>query len=427
MNKLEKNQTQARILSLTLTLALAHSMFIKGITGVGSHPKLHTYEEGYLLPVLKGDELLFSHRHKGLLRQLRDLAELPNDDFDISYNALVTHFMEFVQILPHKANGILGSLLNYSLARAISVFQKYCQIRKNQTTPLFKFAVFSAALLKDVGRVISNQRIIMVDNDGNYINDWNPFSGSMVGVTEFFKMYPISSTYLRIETEATPLLARQLISPDVFLWLSSDLAVFSDWLAALLNEEGVGSKEITWALSLIKRDDILAILNTLDGAEVDKLPPILSDVDNFHKWLKEGIEKGDIPINTDDAMVHVVNEGVFIERRLFKYYIDLYRLPVDYAKLCVLYGNSMGIASKGGTDFIHAFYLSPHEHASFTTFAGTKNRSSREGLVADSKLLFKNKIPENSSVKPGKYMVPENHKRPIIFVKPGLDLSKKQQ
>src|SRR6476646_5113214 len=114
-------------------------MFIRGSSGVSSHTTLHTYEQGYLLPVLKGHELLFGPRHKGILRLFRDLAEVPADEFDATYGKLLNNFMEFVQVLPHKNGGILGSLLNYGLARASAAFQKYCQMKKGQTTPLLKF------------------------------------------------------------------------------------------------------------------------------------------------------------------------------------------------------------------------------------------------------------------------------------------------
>ena len=103
-------------------------MFIKTGSGIGSHPKLHTYEEGYLLPVLSGDKLHFGQRHKGLLRQIRDLSELSQVDFDSSYGQLIQNYMEFVQVLPHKTSGILGSLLNYGLARAAVTFQKFFQL-----------------------------------------------------------------------------------------------------------------------------------------------------------------------------------------------------------------------------------------------------------------------------------------------------------
>src|SRR3990167_10441962 len=228
-------------------------MFIKGSGSVGSHPKLHTYEAGFLLPVLTESELLFGSRQKGLLRQLRDLAfEFLQEDYDRSYGTLIKNFMELVQVIPHKTGGIIGSLFNYSLSRSVVTLQKYCRLKKSQTTPLLKFAVFSAALLKDVGRVMSNQRIILTNQDGNFITEWNPLSGFMIDQGQFYKMYPINAMYLKIEKEATPLLARQLMPQDTFLWLSNDIAIFTDWLAALLDEEGVGAKQITWIISLIK-------------------------------------------------------------------------------------------------------------------------------------------------------------------------------
>lgn len=395
------------------------TMFIKGSSTVGSHPKLHTYEEGFLLPVLSGEELLFSHRHKGLLRQIRDLAaEFSQEDFDRSYGSLMRNFMEFVQVLPHKPNGIMGSLLNYSLARAVATFQKYCQLRKTQTTPLLKFAVFSAALLKNVGRVVSNQRIVLTDEAGEFYRDWNAFSGSMIGQSQFYKMYPISAAYLRIEKEATPLLARQLIPHDIFLWLSSDLVIFSDWLAALLGEEGVGSKEISLTIALIKREDIIAILNTLDGALVDAHEPAATEHgEAFYKWLKAGIESGEIAVNTDDASVHVVNEGVLVEKKLFKQFAELSKLPVNFAVVLTQFGNLMGIASKGGNDYLHAAYFSPGESAaSFTTFSGgaaQKERSApREGMVAKVEEIFVNKeAPAASALISAKSIVSQQHQQ----------------
>lgn len=370
-------------------------MFIKGTSGVGSHPKLHTYEEGYLLPVLKGSELLFGQRHKGLLRQLRDLAELPPEDFDRSYGQLIQNFLEFVQVLPHKPNGILGSLCNYSLARATITFQKYCHARRLQTSPLLKFAVFSAALLQDVALVMANQRIILVNDADEFVRDWNPFAGSLLTQTKFYKMYPISASYFHISAEVTPMLAKQLLSNELFLWLSDDLTIFSDWLSALLGQPGDESKQITFAVALIKRDDIFEILNTLDGALVDMQEPTdLKQAEDFFQWLKKGIATSEIAINTDDALVHVVQEGVLIERQLFKQYVDLYRLPIDYMKLAVLFGNLLGIPKKGGNDYMHAFYLSGNDSAKFTSFTGgmaQKGKTTHEGLIVDPQLLLLNK------------------------------------
>lgn len=384
-------------------------MFIKGSSGIGAHPKLHTYEEGFLLPVLTADELLVSSRHKGLLRQVRDLCvEFSQSDFDHSFGLLLHYFIEFVQLLPQESNGIMGSLLNTSLARAVTTIQKYVQFRKN-ASPLLKFAVFSAALLKDIGRVISNQRIVLTDEAGELFRDWNPFSGSMVGQSEFYKMYPISAKYLKIEKEATPLLARQLIAPDVFLWLSHDPVVFADWLAALLGEPGVGSKEISLAISRTKREDILAILNGLDSAPVEMIEPPEKYADDFYRWLKEGIEKGEIEVNTDKASVHVVNEGVLIEKKLFKQFADLMKLPVNFSVVYVQFGNLMGIPKKGGNDYLHAAYFSPSEGASsFTTFSGKTTQVGKgavhEGMIVDVKDVFMKESPALSKLQSAQSM-----------------------
>ncbi|EKD92172.1 MAG: putative cytosolic protein [uncultured bacterium] len=224
----------------------------------------------------------------------------------------------------------------------------------------------------------------------------------MIGQSKFYKMYPISATYFRVEKEATPLLARQLIPHEIFLWLSNDISIFSDWLAALLGEEGVGSKEISLAIALIKREDIIAILNTLDGALVDAHEPVATEHgEAFYKWLKAGIESGEIAVNTDDALVQVVPEGVLIEEKLFKKYIDVFKVPVHLLVVYSQFGNLMGIVEKGPND--HLFRrLFGKAAVNFTSFTGgglTQKGSSHEGiLISDASRVFTHKeIPEASS------------------------------
>ncbi|MCX7121249.1 MAG: TraI domain-containing protein [Gammaproteobacteria bacterium] len=394
-------------------------MFIKSGSGIGSHPKLHTYEEGYLLPVLSGDQLLFGQRHKGLIRQIRDLSELSQEDFDLSYGQLIQNYMEFVQVLPHKTSGILGSLLNYGLARAAITYQKFCQLGKPQATPLLKLAVFSAALLKDVARVMTNQRITLVDDEGEFFRDWNPFTGSMVGQANYYKMYPITAAFFRFSAEITPMLAKQLIPRDLFLWLSDDLLVFSDWLSALLDQENDDSKIISWSLALIKREDIITVLNTLDGALVDMLGPTNEQGEAFLKWLKDAIANGKILVNGEDSGVTIVPEGVLLEAKLFKQFVDICKIPVDYSVVQFIVGNLMGIPSKGGNDYFHAKYSGAGDAAtSFTTFSGGlahKGKAPREGMVVDPQILLLSRetAASVSTLKSAKVMVAHNQQKPL--------------
>lgn len=375
-------------------------MFIKSGAGVAGHPKLHTYQEGYLLPILSYDELLFGPRHHGLLRQFFDLAELPKADYDQTYGELLRNFVEFVQVVPHKRGGVLGSLLNYGLARTSAVFQKYCHLKKEETSPLLKFAVFSAALLKNIGRIVSNQRIILTNDLGDYMDDWNPLSGSMIDRASYYKMCPINANYLRIESEVTPLLARQVIPHEAFLWLSSDLLVFSDWLAALLDEEGVGSRQLTSALQLAKREDIVAILSTLDGADADqKLAASTEQGDAFYHWLRESITSGLLALNNPDSGVSITPQGLFIDNKVFVQFAQLFRLPVNFMIIRAQFGNALGIIKRSGEDFFHANVFGTSDimtnYASFSSH--TQKHTVRDGVIAPIENIVMHTVAENAA------------------------------
>ena len=373
-------------------------MLSNASSGISPNAKVLTYQEGVLLPVLNADELLFSSRHKGLLRQLCDISGLAQSEFDEVYGVLIRQFMEFVQILPHKPNGILGSLLNYHLARAVATFVKYNEARRSASA-LYKFAVFSAALLKELGLVMSNQRVVLVTDTGDFVRDWNPFAGSMIGQAPYFKMYPVGPKFMRIESEVTLMLARQLIARDIFTWLSNDFALFSDWVCALLDHEGSGIEEIGWALSIVKREDIMAMLAGLEGATVDMgLPVATEHAEAFYRWLKEGLEKGEITVNKKDSLVHYTKDGVFIEKKLFQQFSDLMKLTasVVYAH----FGNLMGIVKTCGEDFFFAKFISadttPGNYSSFATSLAQKS-SAREGMVVNARDVFMGKdIPEKT-------------------------------
>jgi hypothetical protein len=257
----------------------------------------------------------------------------------------------------------------------------------------------------------------MVDETGEFHRDWNPFSGAMIGQTEFYKMYPLSSMYLRIETTATPMLARQLIPHDIFLWLSNDLAVFSDWLAALLGEEGIGSKEISLAMALIKREDIIAILNSLDGALVDPHESIATEHgEAFYKWLKEGIEKGAIKVNTDDADVHVLPEGVFLNEGIFKKYASVFKIPIHLIVFYAQFGNLMGIVPKGPNDHLYNMIFGKPV-SNFTSFTGgglAQGAAAQKGmLITDPARVFMKEIPAvSATLKTTGSASPGNHQFP---------------
>ena len=193
-------------------------MFIDGTIGHAKPTNMQTYKAGHLLPVLSAKELLATGPHHGLLAQTRDLAGLPDHYFETLYEALINHFAEFVQVLPTQNNGMLNGLLNQSLARAMKALQNFLLEHTGEPAdPLLNYAVFTAALLTDVSKVIINQKIAIVDENGVYIDHWRPYEGSLLGRAEYYKIYPIAPLYQRLEHSITPLLARQLLPEIGFL------------------------------------------------------------------------------------------------------------------------------------------------------------------------------------------------------------------
>ena len=86
-------------------------------------------------------------------------------------------------------------------------------------------------------------------------------------------------------------------------------------------------------------------------------------------------------------------------------------------KLCVLFGNLLGIPNKGGNDYVHAFYLSKNDAGKISSFTGgmaQKGKSTREGLVVDPEILLLDKATaaKKSSLIAAKTLVSAQQQKP---------------
>jgi hypothetical protein len=151
--------------------------------------------------------------------------------------------------------------------------------------------------------------------------------------------------------------------------------------------------------------------------------------DQFLEWLRERIETGQVKINSADASVHVTADGVLLERKLFKQFADLSSVPTNMNVVFTQFGNMMGIASKGGGDYLHAQFFSEYpdvgaKHASFTSpFAGKKHSTRTGVLVTDTALVLKKSKPESPMLKSLQHAGKEAHQVPAIMKskQPGFD------
>lgn len=395
-------------------------MFVKSKTKNVARPtNLQVYKSGHLLPVLRAGELLGNPRLQSLIEDVQKLCKLPNDYFESLYETAIHNFAEFVQILPMKVNRPLSGLLNQSLARANLVLKNFILEQGKNIDPLWNYAVFTAALFSDVSKVIINQKIIIVDKEGNFIDDWRPFEGSMVSLGKYYKIYPIANVFERLRHTITPLLARQLLPELGFLWLTSDPKVFADWMDALRGDDDRGGK-VSRALALIRREDEIALFESIPRIDVEQLESEATvHGEAFLNWLKNAIANNDIKINSSDAHVHVVEPGVlFLEKKIFKQFSDLYNVPVSMHAVFTQFGNMFGIEKKGGGDYVFDQYFSPANESQSTqtvSFTTQTNRF-RDGLVlSDPNIVFVSKqVPSVSPLMKELQGQKETHRLPSV-------------
>ena len=298
---------------------MVHSMFVKGIISSFASPNQQSYKEGYLLPVMDAEALLKAGRHQAILHQLKDICGLPEKYFDAFYRGAINRFVEFVQVLPTDFEGVLCSLMNEGIARAMIALQTYQIEHAKNIDPLKSYAVFTAALFQGVSRVVINQRVLLTKEDGNFIDFWNPFEGSMVDKAEYYRLIRLAPVHQRLDYTLRHLFARQLMPEQAYQWIATDLHLLANWFDAIDGDSREGGV-LAHTLGLMKREDMVALQSSLVQVPIkQKESPTTEHGSSFYHWLCDQIDQGNVVPNTAESGLHVTNEGLFIERnKLFK-------------------------------------------------------------------------------------------------------------
>jgi hypothetical protein len=373
-------------------------MFVKGIISNFTSPKRRVYKEGFLLPVMSAETLLAAGRHQAVLRQLKEVCGLPEAYYHAFYIKAVNHFVEFVQVLPTEFDGPLSGLMNEGIARAMIALQTYHIAHAKEIDPLKSYAVFTAALFQDVSHVLMNQRVVLTEKEGAFIDNWNPLDGAMVGKSEYYRMIRLGSAYQRLDFTLRHLLARQLMPEQGYQWIASDLHLLADWFDAINGDDSQGGV-LASILSIMNREDVHGLQDSLVQVSVEQTASTATEYGQaFYTWLKERIEQKDLIINSNESGVHIVDEGLFIERpKVFREFVDTINAPVTIAVVYAQFGNLMGIAKKGGYDFMNAQYFSEQGIGAdtgaraFSSPIVGKHSSLRDGMVlADPSMVLQN-------------------------------------
>lgn len=311
-------------------------------------------------PVLDAQALIDRLGLVNAIGVLRIKLAFPAEVFALAARPLINGYAEFVQMLPVRGleSGRFrrpGGQLHRGLTTALRALER----RRGQILPRgaapevigaqahrWTYAVFVAALLRDVARVNEGFRVwIKKDTDQPYA--WDPAVASMRACGAHRYVVEFSPNEMRSEP-ADPALAFQLFEHCVPAlvqdWLKEDPALIVELRACLsghadpagaigalvVREAPIRASNMAPALGQAPRVQALVVAASAPPppAVVSvNLQEFLEDVKpcestlarQFIEWLSQGVLCGNLAVTTPDALVHMVMEGLLlVSPRIFR-------------------------------------------------------------------------------------------------------------
>ena len=189
---------------------------------------------------LCADQLLTPY--EGLLTHIHQHVGVPDSHWIAVYLSFIHNFAELVQLLPasesHHHSGT-GGLLTHSLEVGLNAVK----LRKGKMLPLgaaaevieeqkelWTYAIFTAAMLHDIGKPLTDQVITIVSEKPERI--WTPLTETLSKGAIYRVSFRRGRKYRSHEN--VPLLLASKILPDSGMnWIASNIDVLDDWTFCL--------------------------------------------------------------------------------------------------------------------------------------------------------------------------------------------------
>ena len=281
---------------------------------------LQKFKTSSLFPILGAEKLLAGPEHLKVLRKLHTLVMLSDDHYEVLYRGLVHNFAEFVQVLPLGESGHVASVLNEGLEHALVSMQLLFDSGITKSNQLLTYAVFSAALMQDIGKVVVNRKIMISDSKGAFIHEWSPHGQPMPqSVGSHFKIRYTQDAPLRMSSRVTPLFARQLMPESGYSWIVSNPEILTMWLAALGDTTDDDSALVGIYLGMALRKLKAEKPYHLPEIPVEILEPLATKAgEAFWEWLQQGLISGAIGVNVPGSGVELATDGLLLGEGVFR-------------------------------------------------------------------------------------------------------------
>jgi len=257
---------------------------------------------------------------KGAIHAIAGLVGVPDAHFQILYVDALVRYAAFVQQLPaseshHHAGP--GGLLDHTLEVIICALQLRRGVLMPTNAPteviarcrdVWTYAVFSGALVHDVGKVATQQTVRIFDAHTGALSLWSPWTGPMQAGTWYGIEFNRDRQYVMHE-RISPLLVRGIVPDAAMAWLGSDTQVIAAWSAYMSQEtDGAGALG-----TIVSRADQLSVARNL-GANAPRFAAAKTIPlhEKLLSALRAALTDGDLPLNRNGAAGWFVGNDLWL-------------------------------------------------------------------------------------------------------------------
>ena len=343
--------------------------------------------EARIYSIKTSDMLLSSASYQKLIKDIDTVTYADKEVIEVFYKRLIYKFAAYVQLLPEPQSPRPKSMLMASMRRAFLMLRAFSNemhavygrpyLRSSEGSRLL-FAVFSAALLFEIGKICANRKILITDNKGSARGEWNYFDKGLRHYGEYYKIRYGEGMPPGLTAEITYIIAKNLMPELGFSWLAEDFFVLQQWFIALtVRDEFFGAYKIDYNVT---EDLEKAPLELEDLENNYEVPAEMLEIEMFWRWLREKIAKDKNKINDGKSGIYIVDgELAFDHNKLMNEFGQIYSNFTGVVVLAQQY-NHLGLVPLSGYDYKFSQYFSmPVKGAGAGIFGATGQQQVNPG------------------------------------------------
>ncbi|MDF1645756.1 MAG: TraI domain-containing protein [Legionellaceae bacterium] len=300
-----------------------------------------------LTTIISAKQLILKNKRPEQIAVIAETCQFEPLRFTTLCESLFYQLLNYTQQLPDTTNSYFsspGGAFDHALSRtkaASDLFRTFLlqepEAKLSEAQQLWWYALFSAGLLRGIGKLPLDYAIELYNQHGHIIKTWEPLLEPLTSTGHAYKFDTVNNNQDEtFRQRLNIVLAQQLMPKEGFAWLTTNLEVFEVWLA-LLHEDIASSGSLGLILD---RADAIAIQDDLihpplglhhpkhsggrGSSFIDTPNDSLLDREQamgieFIKWLVEKLESGKLTFN-QHPLLNVAG-GTLIGPDAFKLFV----------------------------------------------------------------------------------------------------------